>query len=44
MLEPVKHCIWIDLVLHSLGLGDDYTSGSVQISSSIDTVVQLLVP
>ena len=40
----MKHCIWIDRVLNSLSLGEEYTSGSVQISSSIDTVVQLLVP
>ena len=39
MLEPVKHCIWIDRVLHSLGLGEDYISGAVQISSSIDSSV-----
>jgi len=39
MLEPVKHCIWIDRVLNSLGLGEEYTSGSVQISSSIDSSV-----
>ena len=24
MLELVKHCIWIDRVLHSLGLGEEY--------------------
>ena len=39
MLEPVKHCIWINRVLHSLGLGEEYTSGSVQISSSVDSTV-----
>lgn len=36
MLEPVKTCIWINRVLESLGLGEEYTNGSVHISSSID--------
>lgn len=42
MLETVKHCIWIDRVLVSLGLGEEYTRGSVQISRSIDKTMRFV--
>jgi len=36
MLEPIKTSIWINRVLESIGLGESYTKGVVQIHSSID--------
>ena len=36
MLEPIKTSIWINRVLESMGLGESYTKGVVQIHSSID--------
>ena len=36
MLAPIKTSIWINRVLESIGLGESYTKGAVQIHSSID--------
>ena len=36
MLEPTNTAIWIDKVLESLGLGEQYVEGVVEIKSSID--------
>jgi len=37
MVEPIKDCVWIDKVLDSLGLGEEYRKGSVKVHSSIDS-------
>ena len=37
MVEPIKDCVWIDKVLDSLGSGEEYRKGSVQVHSSIDS-------
>ena len=37
MLEPTNTAIWIDKVLESLGLGEQYVEGVVEIKSTIDT-------
>jgi len=36
MLEPTNTAIWIDKVLESLGLGEQYVEGVVEIKSTID--------
>ena len=35
MLEPIKTSIWINRVLESIGLGESYAKGVVQIHCSI---------
>ena len=36
MLEPTNTAIWIDKVSESLGLGEQYVEGVVEIKSTID--------